>query len=462
MSEQTKPPRPPHLQIIVRVRQETRAFPLPIDGVISIGRAADNTIVLDEVAVSEQHALISTSLVASVRAAVMIEHLASRGDTFISRGHPAVPPATLERHRRVELQLGDTLRIGTALLTLEPSAASADVALRALGGAGDTSPPTARREEGRVVRDAAMAKAYELVTRAAATDLPVLILGETGVGKDVVARTVHERSPRSHGPFTVLNCAALAETLIESELFGHEKGAFTGAAALKQGLLEASAGGTVFLDEIGELPLATQAKLLRALEERKVLRVGALSPHSVDVRFVSATNRDLLRRVREGKFRGDLYYRISGVVVRVPPLRERPLEIVPLARVFVRRFCAEQGQPELALEPTAIERLERHRWPGNVRELKNVVERAVILADRAPIAAQHVQLDDDHDERPPPAPAKAAPPPTTPDEAERARVVAALEQCGGNQTRAARLLGISRSALVHRLDRFRLPRPKKT
>jgi DNA-binding NtrC family response regulator len=219
----------------------------------------------------------------------------------------------------------------------------------------------------------------------------------------------------------------------------------------------------LFLDEVGELPLTTQAKLLRALEDRKVLRVGAVHTHNVDVRFVSATNRDLLRRVRENEFRGDLYYRISGVVVKVPPLRDRPLEIAPLARALARRFCAELGQPEPPFDAQALELLARHRWPGNVRELKNVVERAVIQAGRSPITAQHVQLDHEHDENEERAPsARSRGAGQTPDSTERARIVAALEQCGGNQTRAARLLGISRSALVHRLDRFRLPRPKKT
>jgi DNA-binding NtrC family response regulator len=453
MSDQTKPTRSPHLQVVVHFRQESRVFPLPVDGIISVGRATGNTIVLDEPAVSGQHAVLSSDA-----QQVTVEHTGDQGDTFLARNSAiaagaAAPLVLLAKHRPVPIAIGDSLRIGAAVLSLEASAASSS------GATSATAPPLSPAETPAVVMAPAMLKAYELVTRAAATELPVLILGETGVGKDVMARAVHERSPRSRGPFTVLNCAALTETLIESELFGHEKGAFTGAHVLKPGLLEASAGGTLFLDEIGELPLTTQAKLLRSIEDRKVLRVGAVQAHRVDVRFVSATNRDLLRRVRDGKFRGDLYYRISGVVVKVPPLRDRPGEVAPLARALATRFCLGLGQPVPAFEPAAIEILERYPWPGNVRELKNVVERAVILAGSEPITAQHVQLDAEHDGRQPAPRAGGALP--TPEGAERARIIAALEQCGGNQTRAARLLGISRSALVHRLDRFRLPRPKK-
>jgi DNA-binding NtrC family response regulator len=447
MSDPTKPSRSAPLHIVVRFREESRVVSLPGEGMISIGSAPGNTIVLDDAAVSEQHAVLVLDATQ-----VTIEQIGDRGDMFLARNSEATtgtaaPRTRIARRQRLPLAIGDTLSLGGAVLSLEADAMRA------------TAPPLPIVQTRAVVSDPAMVKAYELVARAAATDLPVLILGETGAGKDLIARSVHERSPRSHGPFTVLNCAALTESLIESELFGHEKGAFTGANVQKRGLLEASAGGTVFLDEIGELPLTTQAKLLRALEDRKVLRVGAVQTHSVDVRFVSATNRDLLRRVREGKFRGDLYYRISGVVVKVPPLRDRTGEIAPLARALASRFCAELGRPELPFEPAALQLLERHRWPGNVRELKNVVERAVILAASSPITPQHVQLDEEHDERP--ASTRSRRTGQVPESTERARVIAALEQCGGNQTRAARLLGISRSALVHRLDRFRLPRPKK-
>jgi transcriptional regulator with PAS, ATPase and Fis domain len=196
---------------------------------------------------------------------------------------------------------------------------------------------------------------------------------------------LHRASPRRDGPFLRLNCAALPESLLESELFGHERGAFTGAHALKIGLLEATDGGTVFLDEIGELPLGTQAKLLRVLEERIVTRVGSTKTKRIDVRFVTATNRDLSKEVKNGRFRGDLYYRISGLVVRLPALRQRPSEVEPLARHFLRGFCERSGQPEPELLAPALERLKAHQWPGNVRELKNVMERAALLANHGVI-----------------------------------------------------------------------------
>jgi transcriptional regulator with PAS, ATPase and Fis domain len=330
-----------------------------------------------------------------------------------------------------------------------------------------------------VLIDPAVKSAYELITRAAATEISVLILGETGAGKEAMAETVHQRSPRRNGPFLLLNCAALSETLLESELFGHEKGAFTGAHASKAGLLESTAGGTVFLDEIGELALGTQAKLLRVLEERSVLRVGATKPRRIDVRFVTATNRDLTREVRAGRFRGDLYYRISGLVVRIPPLRDRLSEIEPLALHFLAEFCEQLGQPVPELTASAVAALQSYEWPGNVRELKNVMERAVLLSGSAPITQEHVLSEpapsddelferkgsgadaDDFDEPTQVISRPKEPPSSTPGSEERDRLIRALEACGGNQTRAAELLGISRRTLINRLDRWKLPRPQK-
>jgi transcriptional regulator with PAS, ATPase and Fis domain len=298
---------------------------------------------------------------------------------------------------------------------------------------------------------------------------------------------VHQRSRRRDGPFLLLNCAALSETLLESELFGHEKGAFTGAHASKAGLLESTSGGTVFLDEVGELPLGTQAKLLRVLEERMVMRVGATKPRRIDVRFVTATNRDLTREVKAGRFRGDLYYRISGLVVRIPPLRDRPVEIEPLARHFLAEFCGQLGQPVPELTAPAIAALHAYDWPGNVRELKNVMERAVLLSGTGPIIREYVLpepalydgpdgldrqvFDEDMMEpeestllirRPKEfsAPAQSGIASLPPDD-ERERFIRALELCGGNQTRAAQMLGVSRRTLINRLDRWKLPRPQK-
>ncbi|HEV7555465.1 MAG TPA: sigma 54-interacting transcriptional regulator, partial [Kofleriaceae bacterium] len=230
-----------------------------------------------------------------------------------------------------------------------------------------------------VIADERMTALHELVARVAATDITVLLLGETGVGKEILAEMVHRKSARADKPFLRLNCAALTETLLESELFGHERGSFTGATQTKPGLFEVAEGGVLFLDEVGELQPSTQVKLLRVLDERKVLRVGALKPRSIDVRLVAATNRDLEAEVTRGNFRLDLMYRLNAMSIVVPPLRERIDEIEPLARAFLRTISAKLARTPPRLTEPALELLRRYSWPGNVRELRNVIERAVIL-----------------------------------------------------------------------------------
>jgi transcriptional regulator with GAF, ATPase, and Fis domain len=303
----------------------------------------------------------------------------------------------------------------------------------------------------------------------------VLLLGETGVGKEVFAEGVHNHSARKRGPFLRLNCAALTETLLESELFGHEKGAFTGAGAQKDGLLEAAHQGTVFLDEVGELPMSIQAKLLRAVEHREVLRIGATRPVQIDVRFLAATNRDLPAEVASGAFRRDLLFRLDGVTLVIPPLRERRGLIGPMALRFLAEARPRPGMaPRLATEVLAA--LEAYSWPGNVRELKAVVERAVLLARDGEIGVRHLAFarraaappSSDTDTpaltaRTVAPPLDADPPPDYLDDdqrADRARVIAALDECAGNQTRAAKLLGIGRTALVTKLRLYRIPRPR--
>jgi DNA-binding NtrC family response regulator len=246
--------------------------------------------------------------------------------------------------------------------------------------------------------------------------------------------------------------------LLESELFGHERGAFTGAVQAKPGLLESASGGTAFLDEIGELPASLQVKLLRVVEERKVRRVGAIEPIDIDVRFVAATNRDLEAEVAAGNFRQDLYYRLAGASVHIPPLRERRAEIEPLAETFLEGAAAELGRPSPALSPSARRWLRRHDWPGNVRELRNVIERAVLLAEGDSIELSHL----------PSAEVAAETPQTMQAEIqqevsaiEKQRILEALEACAGNQTRAAKMLGMSRRAFINRLDAYGIPRPRK-
>jgi DNA-binding NtrC family response regulator/pSer/pThr/pTyr-binding forkhead associated (FHA) protein len=328
---------------------------------------------------------------------------------------------------------------------------------------GDIPPPSSRSNI--VMRDPAMLSVRRTVARVAPAPVNVLILGETGSGKDVVATMVHELSTRARHGFVRLNCASLPEQLLESELFGHERGAFTGAVVSKPGLLETAQGGTVFLDEVGELPLAIQAKLLRAIESREVLRVGGLKSRSIDVRFVAATNRDLARDVAEGRFRQDLYYRLNCVTIMVPPLRERPSEIEPLARMFLESARGRFGVAAMGLSPAAIAALTSYGWPGNARELRNVIERAVLLTTGPLIEPAHLALPlNDAPSLLPTsdsAGGSEASAFSTGDDAERERLAHALLHCGGNQSRAAKFLGIPRRTLVRQIARLGLPRPRR-
>jgi two-component system response regulator AtoC len=306
-----------------------------------------------------------------------------------------------------------------------------------------------------------MEQARAVMQRVANTEIGVLILGETGVGKEVMARALHASSQRADRPFVPIHCAALSPALFESELFGHEKGAFTSAVAAKPGLLETADGGTVFLDEIGELPEAIQVKLLRVLEDHAVLRVGGVRPIKLDVRFVAATNRDLEAEAERGRFRSDLYYRLSGVALVVPPLRQRRDEIEPLARTFCEAAAARAGRPAPALSPEALAALEAYSWPGNIRELRNMIERATALCNGAVIEPDDLPLDKIAATLPLAPSRRTAPAAPLDDDAEKARIIAALAQCKGNQTRAATLLGYSLRKLVYLMTRHELPRPRK-
>ena len=316
-----------------------------------------------------------------------------------------------------------------------------------------------------VVLDPGMRRLHDVAARVARGTISVLLIGETGTGKEVLAELVHRASPRADGPLVRVNCAALTDSLVESELFGHEEGAFTGAQRERRGLLESADGGTAFLDEIGEVPLAIQAKLLRVLEEGKLVRVGASTPHTIDVRFVAATNRDLEAEIAAGRFRRDLYFRLCGAVLAIPPLRERRAEIEPLAWRFAAATARGIGRPPPRLSSDALAALHRHDWPGNVRELGNVVERAVLLCEGDAIEARHLSFGARGGAAPMAvAPVEAAPSARLADELaalERHRILAALERSGGNQTRAAELLGMPRRTLIKRLQRYGVPRPRR-
>jgi len=394
------------------------------------------------------------------------------------------------------------------------------------------APPESGAQAGR----SPMERLQKLVERVAPSDISIVVHGETGVGKEVMARELHRLSPRAGKPFVGLNCAALTETLLESELFGHERGSFSGAVATKPGLFEVADKGTVFLDEIGETSPAIQAKLLRVLEERTVLRVGGLHPRPIDVRFLSASHKDLEDEVAAGRFRQDLYFRLNGITLEIPPLRERTSEIEGLCANFIADSCRRSRRSDVpTLSREAIQLLKTYAWPGNIRELRNVIERAVLLCSGPRITAEHLPAErmlraraptlSPAPTRPsasmgsPPAPS-VAPLPTRPAHArplgsagfadddpgvntrpamprmpgaaalrapqddlsmptgplrradveslkgavsdlERERITEALRACGGNQTKAAEMLGISRRTLLNRLDQFNMPRPRK-
>ena len=323
-----------------------------------------------------------------------------------------------------------------------------------------------------LVVDPKMREMYAELQRAAGSNINVLLLGETGVGKEVVARSLHARSRRAGGPFVAINCAALPETLLEDELFGHERGAFTGAVGVRAGLFESADGGTLFLDEIGELPLTTQAKLLRVLEDRKVVRVGGRTERNFDARFVAATNRDLEALAEIGSFRTDLYFRLASFVLTIPPLRERSSELLSLARMFLEHACSELDRVPPELAPETVVLLERHLWPGNVRELKNAMQRAAALTPGAQVLPEHlperVRRASAAQSMSARRPGRAA---TSADDLsrwrgkvgdlERLTILEALDRCAGNQTRAAQELGMSRRTLLNRLETYNLPRPRR-
>lgn len=308
--------------------------------------------------------------------------------------------------------------------------------------------PTVRSHD-LVGQSAGMVEVYKLIARVADLESTVLIQGETGTGKELVARAIHHASPRGERPFVVVDCAALPESLFESELFGHERGAFTGALAARRGLLEAADGGTCFLDEIAELTPALQAKLLRTLQERALRRVGGNDLIPLNVRMLAATNQPMERRVAEGGFRGDLYYRLSTVTITIPPLRERPQDVPALARHFLERYAAATNKPIKGLAAETLRMLADYGWPGNVRELEHVIERAVALS------SSEVLLPDDLQALRVKTEARSLLPTAqlTLEEMKYWYVTKVLEEEGGNKRRAAEILGIDRRTLYRILER---------
>ena len=424
---------------------------LPTSGKVTIGRLQECEIWVDHPSVSRKHAELL--LGPQMRVVDLGSFNGTRvGGVRIAPNEPTVVPP------RSVVEIGSTFVVVEAP-TREPPA-------------GTLRPPPPEQDVGLVIADERMAQLHRLLRAVAQGTISVVLLGETGVGKEVIAQSIHRYSPRATRPFVSINCAAIPEALLESELFGHERGAFTGAVREKAGLLETADGGTLLLDEVGEMPLPAQAKLLRAIETRQIVRVGGVRPRPVDVRFVSATNRDLEQLIAARAFRRDLFFRLNGISVHVPPLRERLAELEGLARRFLAEFGASLGRRALSLSNEALAELRTHAWPGNVRELRNVIERAVLLCEGPEIRAEHLSLAPLGGETVPAGP-ESVPASTDAGElpygglsdelqaTERKRILEALERCAGNQTRAAEMLGISRRSLIHRLETYGVPRPRK-
>jgi two-component system, NtrC family, response regulator AtoC len=406
-----------------------RVVPLVRDVAVSIGRATNSNVVVEDTSLSRQHAQFC------LRAdGVDVEDLGSSNGTVV-RGEKLVPG------HRATLAIGESAKLGAVLVVVQKRSGTVAEQQMPAASAGPSD---------------------ELVARIAGSAISVLILGETGVGKEVMAERIHALSPRHGRELVKINCAALMTSVLESELFGHERGAFTGAAREKPGLVESADGGTLFLDEIGEASLAVQVKLLRLLETRETQRIGALRPQIVDVRFVAATNRNPAEQIRAGTLRADLYHRIAGFTIMIPPLRERLAEIPAL----VDDLLARHADP-MTVNRAALGRLMQHDWPGNVRQLRNVLDRARVLARGVEIGVaeieQALQLEPGLADAPARPSSPVLPPDPAPADAdpERTRILAVLAECGGNQTMAAEKLGMSRRALVHRMQLWGMTRPRR-
>jgi two-component system, NtrC family, response regulator AtoC len=453
-------PAPPSSLVAVAIAQAAVAYALPSTGLVSIGRGPDVMFQIDDRSISRTHAILQLG------PQLAIKDLGSANGVRISGRR-------IEAHTWEHLELDDQIMLGQATVVLMPQSwlqgthvsgttkpeASSAPWRRVVAGPVEETKDLSRP----VIADPAMLRLHAMASRAAATDITVLLLGETGTGKEIFAEAIHRSSPRSGKPFYRIHCAAVPETLLESELFGHEKGAFTGATSAKIGLFEAADGGTVFLDEIGDMPLSLQAKLLRVLEDRKVTRLGSVKPKPIDVRFIAATNRNLAHESKAGTFRSDLYYRLNGFCIKIPALRDRQAEIGPLAELFLRSGSAgSHTVPRLTSDALAL--LQRQRWPGNIRELRNLIARALILANGSEhITSAHLLEGQAADESclEPRSPSTATADELRGSFAERETIVEALARCGGNQSAAAKLLGVSRKVLIARINAFGLPRPHR-
>jgi two-component system, NtrC family, response regulator AtoC len=447
----TAPARPgellaPRRRLLVWGAGSTTVLELPERGAVVLGRAQECELRVEHPSVSRRHCRFQLD-----EAGITVEDLGGTNPTLVN-GRP------IERGVRAALSPGQLVRVGEVVLVLSggPDEAGPERGDGARGEEGErpSRPAPVLLPEGLVAVDPITRRLLELVARIGPGEVPVLLHGETGVGKELFAEAIHRASRRAAGPLVKVNCAALSPSLLEAELFGHEKGAFTGAERARAGLFEAAAGGTIFLDEVGDLPAAAQAALLRVLEAREVLPVGGRKPRPVDVRVVSATHKDLRAEAERGGFRRDLYFRLDGFSLTLPPLRARPADLSPLVLRFAA--AARPGGGAAVVSDAAMAAMAAYAWPGNARELRHAVAAAALLAGDAPIEVEHlpaaVQAAASGE-------ARASPIAGIRDElaeVERQRIIAALEAAGGNQTKAAAILGMPRRTFLRRLAEYRL------
>ncbi len=420
----TQAAEPPRAYVAVLDAESPAVVPLPRGELVPIGRSDSSALRVDDAGASRLHLTLRWDGGDTVRVADQ----GSRNGTIVNGRRI---------DGEVEVPSGAEIAFGRTRLWL---VVRPDVPQRA-----DLAPI---EERDLLAHAPSMLRLVSLVDRAARTDATTLLLGETGSGKEVIARRIHDRSARKSGPFVAVNCAAIPETLAESTLFGHERGAFTGASDRREGVFEAAHGGTLFLDEVGELSATTQARLLRVMEDRAVVRIGASRAVPVDVRLVAATNKDLDAMAARGTFRHDLLFRLDVVRLSIPPLRDRPEDVLPLSQRFLREL---DPSGSVTFSPLAERALLSHRWPGNVRELRNRIERAFA------VRASDVLRESDFEGLAAPL-GRAATGDLRDklDDVERDAILEALRACHGNQTRAAKRLGISRRTLLYRIERYGL------
>ena len=444
--------------LIVHGPERADVVDVPADRETVIGRGSESHAVVDDARVSRRHARLRWD-----SGSLLIEDLGSRNGTNVN-GDVLHGESRRARGGDVIRLAGRDITIAIVSNVSEPASSVSNERPEPLSRPSRPAGDAPRRDmpEGIVIAEPSMARMFGFTRRVAATSTTVLILGETGVGKEVVAQQIHAWSERYDRPFVRVNCAALPETLVESELFGHERGAFTGAERRKIGFAEAAHGGTLFLDEIGELSLPVQAKLLAMLENRSIVRLGSTVETPVNVRVIAATHRNLTDEVKKGTFREDLYYRIGVVVIRVPPLRERPTEVTLLAKLFAKRFGSHTGFGEPTIAPDAAAALVAHTWPGNIRELRNSIEHAVLLTEDGVIRREHLPetvlggtaVDPGAAAVARTSTARAGGVRAALAEVERASIEEALRAEGGNRTRAALKLGISLRSLLYKLEKY--------